>query len=101
MSLLIAGRFKFRVQWVVLSLNFLEPLTMAGHSHDHHHSHNPLIGGIDPQFGKATPGKLGMWIFLVTDAMSFSGFLIAYAVLRSKLEWPNPSEYLGITLSGI
>lgn len=69
---------------------------------DHaHHSHNPLIGGVDPQFARATPSKIGMWVFLVTDAMSFSGFLIAYAYLRSKLEWPNPSQYLGITLSGI
>ncbi|WPU63812.1 cytochrome c oxidase subunit 3 [Peredibacter starrii] len=74
---------------------------MAGHAHDAHHPSNPLIGGVDPQFGKATPGKLGMWIFLVTDGMSFSGFLIAYAVLRSKLEWPNPAEHLGIFLSGI
>jgi cytochrome c oxidase subunit 3 len=41
-----------------------------------------------------------MWIFLVTDAMSFSGFLIAYAVLRTKLDWPHPADYLGITLSG-
>jgi cytochrome c oxidase subunit 3 len=67
-----------------------------------HHAHkaNPLIGGIDPQFGKATPGKIGMWIFLVTDAMSFSGFLIAYAVLRSKYDWPQPSKYLGVGLSG-
>ncbi len=74
---------------------------MAGHSHDAHHSSNPLIGGVDPQFAKASPGKIGMWIFLVTDAMSFSGFLIAYAVLRTKLDWPNPADYLGITLSGI
>ncbi len=70
-----------------------------GHGHDNAHSHNPLIGGVDPQFGTATPGKLGMWIFLVTDAMSFSGFLIAYAYLRSKLDWPNPAEHLGINLS--
>jgi cytochrome c oxidase subunit 3 len=74
---------------------------MADHAHGAHHSPNPLIGGIDPQFAKASPGKIGMWIFLVTDAMSFSGFLIAYAVLRSKLDWPNPSQYLGIFLSGI
>lgn len=66
----------------------------------HHASSNPLIGGVDPQFNKATPGKIGMWIFLVTDAMSFSGFLIAYAYLRTKLEWPTPSDYLGIGLSG-
>jgi heme/copper-type cytochrome/quinol oxidase subunit 3 len=72
---------------------------MGNHA-DHHHAPNPLIGGVDPQFGKATPGKIGMWIFLVTDAMSFSGFLIAYAVLRTKLEWPHPADYLGITLSG-
>lgn len=74
---------------------------MAGHGHDAHHTPNPLIGGVDPHFARATPGKIGMWIFLVTDAMSFSGFLIAYAVLRSKLEWPNPAEHLGIFLSGI
>lgn len=72
---------------------------MGNHA-DHHHAPNPLIGGVDPEFGKATPGKIGMWIFLVTDAMSFSGFLIAYAVLRTKLEWPHPADYLGITLSG-
>jgi len=67
---------------------------------DHaHHTPNPLIGGVDPHFGKASPGKIGMWIFLVTDAFSFSGFLIAYAVMRSKFEWPNPTEHLGIWLS--
>lgn len=74
---------------------------MADHAHGAHHSSNPLIGGVDPQFAKATPGKIGMWIFLVTDGMSFSGFLIAYAVLRSKLDWPNPADHLGIFLSGI
>ncbi len=55
---------------------------------------------IDPQFGKASPGKIAMWIFLVTDAMSFSGFLIAYAILRSSKQWPVPAEHLGIALSG-
>ncbi len=74
---------------------------MAGHGHDAHHPTNPLIGGVDPQFGRATPGKIGMWIFLVTDAMSFSGFLIAYAWMRTKFDWPNPADHLGIFLSGI
>lgn len=41
-----------------------------------------------------------MWIFLVTDAMSFSGFLLAYAVLRATMDWPEPAKYLGINLSG-
>ena len=49
----------------------------------------------DPQFGKSTPGKVAMWIFLVTDAMSFAGLLIAYAVLRATKDWPNPIEALG------
>lgn len=73
---------------------------MSDHAHGAHQS-NPLIGGVDPQFAKATPGKIGMWIFLATDGLSFSGFLIAYAVLRTKFDWPNPAQYLGITLSGI
>lgn len=56
----------------------------------------------DPQFGKASPGKIGMWIFLGTDAMSFSGFLIAYGVLRAIKDWPNPVDALGgVELSGI
>jgi cytochrome c oxidase subunit 3 len=54
----------------------------------------------DPQFKKATPSKIGMWIFLVTDAMSFSGFLLAYAVLRASKDWPTPADHLGIALSG-
>ncbi len=55
----------------------------------------------DAQFGKATPGKIGMWIFLATDGMSFSGFLLGYAVLRASKNWPHPADYLGIELSGI
>ena len=55
----------------------------------------------DPQFGKASPGKIGMWIFLGTDALSFSGLLIGYAVLRSSKQWPNPAQHLGIDLSAI
>lgn len=55
----------------------------------------------DPQFAKATPGKVGMWLFLMTDGMSFSGLLIAYAVLRAAApDWPHPAEHLGIALSG-
>ncbi len=62
--------------------------------------YHPLNGYVDEQFGKATPGKIAMWIFLVTDALSFSGFLIAYAVLRTNRPWPTPADHLGIALSG-
>ena len=69
-------------------------------SHAHTDHHGPVVYQ-DEQFGSASPGKIGMWIFLVTDAMSFSGFLIAYAVLRATKDWPNPSQALGgVGLSG-
>ncbi len=72
-----------------------------GHAaHDHHDHPVQHRFDNDAQFGKASIGKLAMWIFLVTDAMSFSGFLLAYAVLRSTMHWPEPAQYLGINLSG-
>lgn len=56
----------------------------------------------DVQFGKASPTKIGMWIFLTTDAMSFSGLLIAYGILRATRPWPDPVQALGgVELSGI
>lgn len=56
---------------------------------------------VDPRFGRATPGKIGMWVYLATDAMMFGGFLIAYANLRRFTDWPNPAEVLGIQISGV
>jgi len=61
----------------------------------------PITYPDDPQFGHASPGKIGMWLFLVTDAMSFSGLLIAYGILRATKPWPHPVEALGgVELSG-
>lgn len=70
---------------------------MSAHAH---HGDHAVEQRNDPQFGSASIGKLAMWIFLVTDAMSFSGFLLAYAVLRSTMNWPVPADHLGINLSG-
>jgi heme/copper-type cytochrome/quinol oxidase subunit 3 len=54
----------------------------------------------DPHFGHATGGKVGMWIFIAQDGMSFGGLLFAYGVLRFSAEsWPVPAEVLGITLT--
>lgn len=67
----------------------------------HAEAHHGPVSYNDQQFGKASPGKIGMWIFLVTDGLSFSGFLIAYAVLRAIKDWPNPIHALGgVGLSG-
>jgi len=70
---------------------------------DHAHAHDGPVEYNDRDFGKASPGKIGMWTFLATDGMSFSGFLLAYAVLRMRSDsWPNPIEALGgVHLSGI
>lgn len=48
----------------------------------------------------ASYGKLMMWFFLVSDAFTFSGFLIAYGYARFKhnassyfdVAWPNPDD---------
>jgi heme/copper-type cytochrome/quinol oxidase subunit 3 len=45
-------------------------------------------------------GKLGMWIFLVGDAMSFGTLLAAYGGVRfGSADWPKPSDMLGINLT--
>jgi cytochrome c oxidase subunit III len=55
------------------------------------------VSGFD--FGASTRpnAKLGMWLFLVADAMSFAALLIAYGVLRvDSRDWPAPGTRLGI-----
>lgn len=46
-------------------------------------------------------GKLGMWIFLAGDAMSFGALLAGYGALRyhNGDKWPNPAQNLGISLT--
>ena len=39
-------------------------------------------GGLEPL--KASYGKLMMWFFIVSDALTFSGFLAAYGLSRFK-----------------
>ncbi len=54
--------------------------------------HAPAFA-IDAQFGSATPGKIGMWIFLISDALTFAGLLISYGVLRGGASvWRHPGE---------
>ena len=54
----------------------------------------------DP-FGKATTGKLGMWLFIIMDGLSFGGLLIGGAALRATApSWPNPGDLLNIPLTG-
>ena len=43
---------------------------------------------------RASYGKLFMWFFLISDALTFSGFLCSYGFFRHRFagEWPVPSE---------
>jgi hypothetical protein len=83
--------------------------TTHGHSHDSthgYHGHGDYAGPPRPRgpdvFGKASHGKIGMWLYLMTDAMTFAGFLLGYALLRVRIEtWPKPSDILGIALATI
>jgi cytochrome c oxidase subunit III len=49
-------------------------------------------GGVSPF--RVSYGKIFMWFFLVSDALTFSGLLCAYGFMRHKYPevWPNPGE---------
>lgn len=80
-------------------------------------SRNPEKGGlkldqvdathvsVQPAESPLTPeswGKLGMWIFLVGDAMSFGALICGYGALRyGSVDWPVPSNTLGVSLTAV
>ena len=51
---------------------------------DHADHHGPIEWPDDPQYGRATAGKIGMWIFLLSDCLSFAGLLLAYGIPLAK-----------------
>lgn len=56
----------------------------------HGHSSAPSWSGGSEPF-KASYGKLMMWYFLLSDAFTFSAFLVAYGTLRFSMPtWPVP-----------
>ena|SRR5438132_620779 len=47
-------------------------------------------------------GKVGMWLFLVSDSLTFGGLLCAYGALRmGSTDWPVPSQVLDIPLTAV
>ncbi|NND07071.1 MAG: cytochrome oxidase subunit III [Saprospiraceae bacterium] len=63
--------------------------TMEGHAVMEEQSGKLWSGGKSPF--KSSYGKLMMWYFLLSDAFTFAGFLIAYGTLRfSNATWPVP-----------
>lgn len=67
----------------------------------HAHGSREVVWPQDPQFGRASAGKIAMWIFLVSDGLSFAGLLLAYGILRGEsLVWRHPDEpALGIAFT--
>jgi heme/copper-type cytochrome/quinol oxidase subunit 3 len=67
----------------------------AEHAHDHHHEHRlrPDQWPAEEFYGTASAGKVGMWVFLLSDALMFAGFLLAYGILRGGKEvWHCTAE---------
>ncbi len=70
------------------------------------HSHEAQAGAhLDLAESPLTPdsgGKLGMWVFLAADAMTFGAAIAAYAALRmDNVNWPDPANYLGIASTAL
>lgn len=65
----------------------LDPTTHSGEPHDDHghgHGHSPFLAHhFDDPEQQFDSGKLGMWLFLVTEVLFFSGMFCAYALYRS------------------
>lgn len=65
---------------------------MAGHASNEISSDSPWGGKVSPF--SSSYGKLMMWFFLVSDALTFSGLLIAYGFTRHAAQdaWPIGEE---------
>jgi cytochrome c oxidase subunit 3 len=73
-------------------------------SEEHDHHHGPAGGweGGDEKPFEATYGKLMIWYFLLSDAFTFAGFLIAYGTLRvSSPSWPVPDSVFNTAPFGV
>ncbi len=71
-----------------------------GHGHDDH-DHPPFLAHhFDDPEQQYDSGKLGMWLFLVTEILFFSGMFCAYALYRSihPEVWTFASQFLNETL---
>ncbi|HVN27562.1 MAG TPA: heme-copper oxidase subunit III, partial [Candidatus Binataceae bacterium] len=72
-----------------------EAAALDTHAHEFHDE-------LEPSLTPGNSGKLGMWVFLAGDAMTFGAGIAAYGALRwYNVNWPNPADWLGITLTAV
>ena len=81
---------------------------LGEHDHDHggHHDHDHppfLAHHFDTPQQQFDSGKLGMWLFLVTEVLFFSGMFCAYAIYRSLRPdvFEGNSQFLNTQLGAI
>ncbi len=75
-----------------------------GHGHDHDHHHPPFLAHhFDTPEQQFDSGKLGMWLFLVTEILFFSGLFCAYAIFRALRPevFEGCSQFLNTKLGAI
>ncbi|MEL7337556.1 MAG: cytochrome c oxidase subunit 3, partial [Planctomycetota bacterium] len=81
----------------------------AAHAHDGDHGHDDhdhpewLAHHFDTPEQQFDSGKLGMWLFLVTEVLFFSGMFCAYAIYRYQRPdvFEGCSEFLNTQLGAI
>jgi len=77
----------------------------TGHGHEEHSHEHPawLAHHFDDAEQQFDSGKLGMWLFLVTEVLFFSGMFCAYALLRSQSPetFAFASKFLNVKLGAI
>jgi cytochrome c oxidase subunit III len=76
----------------------------SGHQDHGHHDHPSFLAHhFDTPQQQFDSGKLGMWLFLVTEVLFFSGMFCAYAVFRSLRPdvFEGNSQFLNTKLGAI
>ena len=69
-------------------------------THEHVQENKDLWSGAKSPF-RVSYGKIMMWYFLLSDAFTFAGFLIAYGALRASMpSWPVP-DFVFSTFPGL
>ena len=67
-------------------------------------AHAATMNEVERYENQLTPGwgKLMMWVFLCSDAMSFAGLLATYGAVRlGSIDWPNPATILDVPLTAV
>lgn len=78
--------------------------THADDHHDDHHDHGEFIAHhFDSAEQQFDSGKLGIWVFLVTEVLFFSGLFVAYTLYRYHHPevFVDASQFLDKILGGL